>query len=189
MPRPTRDDEFAAFAQLHRASLLRFACLLTAGNQHQAEDLVQTALMKVYVAWPKVRRNAGELTYARRTVLNSHIDETRRPRWRRERSTSQLPDLPVYEGPNGIPGLDDGKFGPEGQQVRAALASLPSRMRAAVILRYWLDLSVEESARMLGCSPGTVKSQAAKGVAKLRDLLTEPSLSAATDQQAGRAGR
>lgn len=175
MPSPTRDDEFATFVRIHRTSLLRFAFLLTAGNWHQAEDLVQTALTKMYVSWPRLTRSHTHLPYARRTVLNSHIDETRRSWWRRERFTSELPEVPAQEGPEGITGLDEGRFGPDGQRVRAALAVLPTRMRAVVILRYWLDLSVEDSARMLGCTQGTIKSQAAKGTARLRDLLSEPS--------------
>jgi RNA polymerase sigma-70 factor (sigma-E family) len=189
MLRPTRDDEFATFVRIHRTSLLKFACLLTAGDDHQAEDLVQTALTKLYLAWPKVRRNDGELAYARRVLLNSHIDETRRPRWRRERSTADLPEVPAHEGPEGIVGLDEGEFGPDGQRVRAALAALPSRMRSVVVLRYWLDLSVEESARMLGCTQGTVKSQAAKGTAKLRDLLSVPSHPAVSGHEIGKVTR
>jgi RNA polymerase sigma-70 factor (sigma-E family) len=187
MPRPTRDDEFATFVRIHRTSLLRFACLLTAGDLHQAEDLVQIALTKVYVAWPRLNRSQVHLAYARRTVLNSHVDETRRPRWRRERTTSVLPEVPAYEGPDGITGLEDGAFGPDGPRVRAALAALPSRMRAVVVLRYWLDLSIEETARMLGCTQGTVKSQAAKGTAKLRDLLSAPPLATVPDHQIGRS--
>jgi RNA polymerase sigma-70 factor (sigma-E family) len=184
MPRPNRDDEFATFVRLHRTSLLRFACLLTAGDQHQAEDLVQTALTKVYLAWPKLRRDDSGLAYARRTLLNSHIDETRRPWWRRERTTAELPEVVAYEGPEGIAGLDYGQFGTDGQRVRSALSALPNRMRAVVILRYWMDLSVEDCARMLGCTQGTIKSQAAKGTAKLRDLLTAPG-----HHQMGRATR
>lgn len=175
MPRPTRDDEFATFVRINRTSLLKFAGLLTAGDHHRAEDLVQTALSKLYVAWPKLDRPETILAYTRRTVLNSHIDESRRPWWRRERSTPDLPERPAHEGPDGITGLDDGRFGPIGQQVRAALAALPKQMRAVVVLRYWLDLSIDETARMLGCSQGTVKSQAAKGTAKLRLLLPAPS--------------
>ncbi|GLY19036.1 SigE family RNA polymerase sigma factor [Kineosporia rhizophila] len=189
MPRSNRDEEFATFVRTNRTSLLKFACLLTAGDGHQAEDLVQTALTKVYLAWPRLRRKDGELAYARRTLLNSHIDETRRPWWRRERSTPELPEVPAFEGPEGIAGLDEGRFGSDGQRVRDALAALPSRMRAVVILRYWLDLSVEESARILGCTQGTVKSQAAKGTAKLRDLLTVPPQAVAPAYQMGRTNR
>jgi RNA polymerase sigma-70 factor (sigma-E family) len=175
MPRPARDDEFTTFVRSHRTSLLKFASLLTAGDHHRAEDLVQTALAKVYVAWPKLDQPGTVLAYTRRTVLNSHIDEGRRPRWRKERSTPDLPDLPAHEGPDGITGLDEGRFGSLGQHVREALAALPKQMRAVVVLRYWLDLSIDETARMLGCSQGTVKSQAAKGTAKLRLLLPAPS--------------
>jgi RNA polymerase sigma-70 factor (sigma-E family) len=161
MPRPTRDDEFSIFVRSTRVPLLRFACLLTAGDQHQAEDLVQTALTKLYLAWPKVRRSGTEVAYARRTLVNAHIDETRRPRWRRERSTPDLPDRPAPEGSDGIDSLIDGFGAIDGERIRRALADLPKGMRTAIVLRYWLDLSVEETAGLMGCSAGTVKSQTA----------------------------
>jgi RNA polymerase sigma-70 factor (sigma-E family) len=176
MPRTTRDQEFSTFVRAHRAELLRSACLLTAGDTHLAEDLVQTALAKVYVAWPKVSRTGTAVPYVRRIIINAHIDETRRPRWRRERSVPELPDRPdlTLSGP-----WSDGA---DGEAVRAALASLPPRMRAVIVLRYWFDLSVEESADLLGCSEGTVKSQSAKASAHLRAALSasairSPSLS------------
>jgi RNA polymerase sigma-70 factor (sigma-E family) len=170
MHRSTRDTEFSAFVQVHRAEFLRAARLLTAGDVHLAEDLVQTALAKVYVAWPRLR--SSKVAYVHRSVINAHIDETRRPRWRRERPVSELPE-PRSEGyapeSGGRFALDAG-----GDAVRAALGVLPPRMRAAIVLRHWLDLSVEQSADLLGCSPGTVKSQTAKAVAQLRELLSDP---------------
>lgn len=172
MPRSSRDAEFSAFVRSHRAELLRSACLLTAGDTHLAEDHVQTALARLYVAWPKVYRTGSAVPYVRRIIINAHIDETRRPRWRRERSVSdlsELPDLPDLTDPgpwfNGAEGADGGA-------VREALAALPPRMRAAVVLRHWLDLSVEESADLLGCSAGTVKSQTAKALLQLRRTLS-----------------
>jgi RNA polymerase sigma-70 factor (sigma-E family) len=168
MTRSTRDAEFSAFVRAHRAELLRSACLLTAGDTHMAEDLVQTALARLYVAWPKVLRTGAAVAYVRRIIINAHIDETRRPRWRRERSVPEPPDLPDLRAAGA---WDDGTGGADGEAVRAALATLPPRMRAAIVLRHWFDLSVEESADLLGCSQGTVKSQTAKAVAQLRAAL------------------
>jgi RNA polymerase sigma-70 factor (sigma-E family) len=163
MPRPTRDEEFSAFVQTKRTGLVRSACLLTAGDTHSAEDLVQTALARLYVAWPKVRRSGTEAAYVWRIIVNAHIDEVRRPSRRREHHVPEPPETP---GPVTFP---DGLAGDE---VRAALAELPPGMRAAVVLRHWLDLSVEETADLLNCSAGTVKSQTAKATARLRDLLS-----------------
>jgi RNA polymerase sigma-70 factor (sigma-E family) len=168
-PRSGRDEEFSAFVAERRPELLRSACLLTAGDTHFAEDLVQTALARLYVAWPRVRRQGTQAAYAWRIIVNAHLDEVRRPRWRRERSVPELPETSAGDQPDGLPaGLD-------ADRVKAALAALPAGMRAAVVLRHWLDLSVEETASLLGCTPGTVKSQTAKGAARLRELLTQAS--------------
>ena len=160
MPRTARDTEFSTFVEGHRVELLRAARLLTAGDRHLAEDLVQTALVRLYTAWPRLRDNP--VAYAHRVIINAHIDVTRRPWWRRERSVSELPERP---GPLSS-GSDDVR-----EAIRAALASLPPRMRAVIVLRYWLDFSVKESADLLGCTQGTVKSQTARAVIKLREQL------------------
>jgi DNA-directed RNA polymerase specialized sigma24 family protein len=120
MPRPTRDEDFSAFVQTKRTGLVRSACLLTAGDTHLAEDLVQTALARLCVAWPKVRRSGTEAAYVWRIIVNAHIDEVRRARRRREH---HVPELPETAGPVTFP---DGLVGGE---VRAALAALPPRMR------------------------------------------------------------
>lgn len=156
----TRDEEFSAFVRDRRHELLRSACLLTAGDTHLAEDLVQTALARLYLAWPKVRRDGSMTAYTWRIIVNAHVDEKRRPRWRRERSMAEPPDMP-----------DDLPEIAGGDEVRNALAKLPAGMRAAVVLRYWADFSVADTARTLGCSEGTVKSQTAKGIARLRESL------------------
>ena len=143
MPRSSRDEEFSAFVQTRRTGLVRSACLLTAGDTHLAEDLVQTALTRLYLAWPKVRRAGTESAYVWRIIVNAHIDEVRRPGRRRERHLPELPEPPAP--PETFP---DGLGGGE---VRAALAALPPGMRAAVVLRHWLDLSVEETAELLNC--------------------------------------
>jgi RNA polymerase sigma-70 factor (sigma-E family) len=166
MPRSSRDEEFSAFVQTRRTGLVRSACLLTAGDTHLAEDLVQTAMARLYVAWPKVRRTGTESAYVWRIIVNAHIDEVRRPGRRRERHVAEVPEALEPVPPENFP---EGLMGGE---VRAALAALPPGMRAAVVLRHWLDLSVEETASLLNCSEGTVKSQTAKGAARLRELLT-----------------
>jgi RNA polymerase sigma-70 factor (sigma-E family) len=168
MLRTTRDEEFSAFVTAHRVGLLRFSCLLAAGDTQLAEDLVQTSLARLYVAWPRVRRTGAENAYARRIIVNAHTDEVRLSRRRRERSVADVPDdvpvVPAAPLPDGID--DDG--------IRAALAALPPRMRAAVVLRHWMDLSVTETAGLLRCSEGTVKSQTAKAITRLRELLSAP---------------
>jgi RNA polymerase sigma-70 factor (sigma-E family) len=165
MASSTRDEEFSAFVRTSRPELLRSARLLTSGDSHQAEDLVQTALARLYVAWPKVRRTGTQHAYTWRILVNAHIDEVRRPRWRREQTVASPPDLPDPAAPEAFAG------GVDGSAVRAALAALPPGMRAAAVLRYWADFSIEETAAILGCSEGTVKSQAAKAIAKLRESL------------------
>jgi RNA polymerase sigma-70 factor (sigma-E family) len=167
----SRDEEFSAFVRARRSELLRSACLLTAGDPHLAEDLVQTALAKLYVAWPRVRRDGRAGHYAWRILANAHIDEVRRPRWARERPVAAPPDWPDPADPPGGTALEAFPDGIDGTAVRAALAALPARMRAAVVLRHWADFSTQETARILGCTEGTVKSQTAKGLARLRDLL------------------
>jgi RNA polymerase sigma-70 factor (sigma-E family) len=165
MPQSVRDEEFSAFVRDRRFELLQGACLLTAGDTHFAEDLVQTALARLYVAWPRVRRAGTQGGYAWRIVVNAYIDEVRRPRWRRERYVAEPPDQPE-PAPAALFG-----DGIDGDVVRSALRALPPRMRAVIVLRHWMDLSVGETAGLLGCSEGTVKSQAAKASARLRDLL------------------
>jgi len=164
MIRTTRDGEFSAFVGASRVSLLRTACMLTAGDRFLAEDVVQTALARVYVAWPRIRESAEG--YARRAVISAFLDETRRPWWRRERATGDLPDDAVA---GDVFGDIDGQV--DGGAVRRALAELPPRMRAVIVLRHELDLSVEATAALLGCAKGTVKSMNSKALDRLRTAL------------------
>ena len=166
MPRSSRDEEFSGFVRARRVDLLRSACLLTAGDTHQAEDLVQTALARLYVAWPRIQRSGTQFAYVWRIIINAHIDETRKGIRRRERNMPDVPDVLAPLPP------DSFQLGLDGSDVRAALAELPAGMRAALVLRYWLDLSVSQTAELLNCSEGTVKSQTAKGAARLRELLS-----------------
>ena len=156
-----RDAEFSEYVAGRRAQLRRTAYLLC-GDSHRAEDLVQTTLMKVYVAWPRIRRDGSIEAYARRVMVNAHVDDTRRP-WRRERV--------------GVEGLDvEARVPPSAEDrdlLMAALADLPPRQRATVVLRHYWGLSVEETATDLGVSTGTVKSNTARGIDRLRHLLAE----------------
>lgn len=155
-----RDEEFRRYVTEERAALVRTATLLTAGDAHLAEDLVQTALVRLYGVWPSFRVTRSPAAYARRALVNALIDERRRP-WRRERALPEVPDQAVPTD------VED----PRVEQVHQALRALPERMRAAVVLRYVEDLSVLETAEALGCSQGTVKSQVSRALVKLREQL------------------
>ncbi|BEP16509.1 SigE family RNA polymerase sigma factor [Acidothermaceae bacterium B102] len=159
--RNAREDEFRAYVVDARARLVRTATLLTAGDRHLAEDLVQTTLTRLYLAWPRIRAADGPDGYARRTLVNALIDERRRPFRRRETTHAEVPDRALHTS-------DDD---PE-SALQAALADLPPGMRAAVVFRHVYDLSVSDTADALGCSEGNVKSQTARGLERLRTALT-----------------
>jgi RNA polymerase sigma-70 factor (sigma-E family) len=156
---PDRDREFRAYFEA-RAAVLRRTAYLLCGDWHRAEDLAQTALAKLYVAWPRLNRSGQVDAYARKIVVRAAIDDSRRWFRRTEAVMAAVPDI-AATGPRVDDVID----------VRRALAELPAGQRAAVILRYWEDLPIAETAELLGCSEGTVKSQAAKGLATLRRLL------------------
>ena len=166
MIRTTRDREFSDFVEVSRINLLRTACMLTAGDRFLAEDIVQTALARVYVGWPRIRKSASAEAYARRAVVTAFLDETRRPWWRREKVTDELPEAAVAVDAFGD---IDGQL--DGGAVRQALTDLPPRMRAVIVLRHELDLSIEETASALGCAKGTVKSMNSKALDRLRTAL------------------
>ncbi|QIG44837.1 SigE family RNA polymerase sigma factor [Nocardioides anomalus] len=153
-----RDAEFSAFVHARRTHLRRIAygCC---GDWHRADDLVQTALVKLYVAWPRVRRDGREEAYARRIIVRAGIDESRRP-WRREQ-----PGAPVEA--TAPAGLDVG----ERDELFTALQALPHMQRKSVLLRHWLGLSVAETAVELGIGEGTVKSHTSRGLAALQRVL------------------
>ncbi|HET6292001.1 MAG TPA: SigE family RNA polymerase sigma factor [Kribbella sp.] len=159
MARRTRDEEFSEYVVQRRTQLRRIAYLLC-GDVHKAEDLVQTALMKLYLAWPRVQRAGNVDAYARRILVNSGIDESRRP-WRREDPGLEGLDRTLAEGT----AIEDHTA------LMDALASLPLGQRQVVVLRHFLGMSVEETATDLQCSTGTVKSQSSRALARLNDLL------------------
>ncbi|TCC17498.1 SigE family RNA polymerase sigma factor [Kribbella speibonae] len=155
-----RDDEFSEYVELRRTHLRRIAYLVC-GDVHRAEDLVQTALMKLYVAWNRVQRSGNVDAYVRRILVNSGIDESRRP-WRRE-----SPGLDGLDPP-----ADSGLAAEDRRALMEALAELPAGQRRVVVLRYFLGLTIEETAADLDCSAGTVKSQSTRALSKLNELLT-----------------
>ncbi|GAB3267229.1 SigE family RNA polymerase sigma factor [Kineosporia babensis] len=161
----TRDEEFLTFVREHRTELVRTAVLLTAGDRDLAEDLVQTTLTQLYVRWDSFRQARNPGGYARRSLVNALIDEKRRP-WRREQATDELPEDTVLP-------FDQIDSSLRTEALYAALAELPPRQRAVLVLRYFHDLSVEETAETLSCSGGTVKSQAKRALDKLRARMTE----------------
>jgi RNA polymerase sigma-70 factor (sigma-E family) len=153
---PEHNPEFAAFVALRYGDLLRTAFLLT-GSHHAAEDLVQACLLKAMPRWGTI---AEPMTYLRRVMVNQRVSW-----WRRLRRELPHADPPDRAVPDGAGGAD------ERTVVLAALAGLPPRMRAVLVLRYWEDQSEAETADLLGCSTGTVKAQASRGLARLRTVL------------------
>ncbi|SQD99828.1 MULTISPECIES: SigE family RNA polymerase sigma factor [unclassified Parafrankia] len=161
-------DEFRAYFAARLPALLRLAYLLT-GDAAEAEDLAQTALARTFVAWRKVRVCDSPDAYVRRILVNAH---RRRFRGRRvvETLMPTVPDRLVGGSAGELAAVED-RAG-----LAAALAALPTRQRAVVVLRYCEDLSEARVAEILGCSVGTVKTHASRGLARLR---ADPSLGTA----------
>ncbi|GAB3816128.1 hypothetical protein GCM10028799_18250 [Kribbella italica] len=151
----TTADSFDAFVLARSGRLLRTAYLLTQDHA-LAEDLLQTALAKVWFAWSRIEGGDPE-PYVRKVLVNTYSTWWRR-RWNGEQPTDELPESAGPEGTGAAERTD----------LWRALQQLPRRQRAVVVLRYYEDLSEAETARILGCSVGTVKSQASKAFAKLR---------------------
>ncbi len=153
------EDDFREFVVARTPALLGTAYALT-GDRELAEDLLQTALLKTYRHWRNVRGSEHPDAYVRRVMANQRISW-----WRRRRvaeSDGPLPDRASPDRPTGVEDRDE---------LWRALRQLPPRTRAVVVLRYWEDLPEAEVAAMLGCSVGTVKSQASRGLHRLRAVL------------------
>lgn len=168
-----RDDEFADFVAARYRALLRTGLALT-GDLGHAEDLTQSALIKTYLAWGRLREVASAESYARRTLVRLALRERQR-RWHGEISADRLPE------PRATATVIAALTRPVDQDdlaidVRRALAALPAGQRAVLVLRYLDDQTEAETAHLLGISPGTVKSRASRGLASLRQaglLITE----------------
>jgi RNA polymerase sigma-70 factor (sigma-E family) len=157
VPEPRASPDFRDYVRTRRRALLRTAYLLS-GNLADAEDLVQSALAKTYFAWDRIEDHGALDGYVRRAIVNTHISLWRRRRLR-EFPMDELPDQAV----------DDHATTSDLQEtLRQAVDRLPERMRAAVMLRYYDDMTEAEVAEVLGVSLGTAKSTVARAVAKLR---------------------
>ena len=155
-----RDAEFADYMAARQPSLLRTAYLLS-GDRHTAEDLVQTALAKLYLSWDKVQQRESLDGYVRRILVNEHNSLWRRAWKRQETTVSQMPEQPA-EAPAG-----------RDADLWDFVQTLPRKQRAVVVLRYYEELSEAETAAVLGVSVGTVKSQASRALASLRSRAGE----------------
>jgi RNA polymerase sigma-70 factor (sigma-E family) len=145
-----------------RLDILRRTAYLLCRDWHTADDLVSVTITKLYRHWNRIGGDERLDGYVNKVLLRVWLDERRRP-WRREQPTEELPESPI---PVDLRVVDRA-------QVLDLLDSLPPRRRAAVVLRLYLDLSVEETAEILGCSTGTVKSQTARGLETLRVRAAE----------------
>jgi RNA polymerase sigma-70 factor (sigma-E family) len=147
--------EFAAAA----VPRLRWTAFLLCGDWHMAEDLAQTTLTKMFVHWRRIKRQDAVFSYASRTLVNTYI-ASRRGRKSGEIVTDAVPEQMLMPD------------SPETRMVvMSALATLAPRARAVVVLRFWADMSVQQVAEALGCSEGTVKSQTARALDKMRPIL------------------
>jgi RNA polymerase sigma-70 factor (sigma-E family) len=154
---------FAEFA-LARAQALHRAAYLMVGDEQLAQDLVQEALTKTYVAWPRLRDPRNAEAYCRKAITTTAITWFRRKGWNNERPTEYLPpDTRGIAGPEASVADRDA--------VWQALRDLPPRQRAALVLRFYEDLTEVQTAAAMGCAVGTVKSQVSAGLAKLRERL------------------
>ncbi|NXY97165.1 SigE family RNA polymerase sigma factor [Streptomyces sp. BR123] len=161
------DEEFQGFMTSRWPRLMRTAYLLT-GEQYAAEDLVQASMEKVYASWRRVRQAEDPDAYVRRVVTNTHARRFRRRL--REDLAPPGGDGPVRELADRAEQGDRMAQADERAALMRGLAQLPLRQRQAVVLRYWEDLSETQAAEAMGCSVGAVKSNAAKGIAKLRAI-------------------
>jgi RNA polymerase sigma-70 factor (sigma-E family) len=153
------ETEFREYVAGRWTWLVQAAVLLT-GDPWHAEDLAQTALVRVFASWSRVRAADDMDAYTMRILINQNKN-----RFRRRRVVEDLTAVPPESGRGGG---DPASRLEQRDGLLAALASLPKRQREVVVLRYWEDYSEAQTARILGCSVGTVKSQASKALAKLR---------------------
>jgi len=156
------DADFSDFVHARSVSLMRLAWLL-APDRAAADDLLQSALLRAYRRWHRIERDPE--AYVRRALVTVAIDERRRP-WRRETSVPSVPKR--ADSADQTVAVDDAEL------LRRALMSLPAGQRAAVVLRHREGLSAAQAAQLLGCSEGAARSQASRGLDKLRVSLQQP---------------
>jgi len=156
-------QDFATYLEARSGVLFRTAVAIT-GHRQEAEDLLQSALVRALRHWPRIQSGDPD-AYLRRTMYRLHISWWRRPMHRRELPSAQVPDHP---GGRDEPGRVD-----TGLALKAALRQVAPRSRAVLVLRFFEDLPDEEIAEMLGCRPSTVRSQIARALARLRVLCPD----------------
>ena len=156
-----QDAEFREFMHARWPAMVRLAYGLT-GDQGYAEDVAQAAFARAYASWPRVRRSGDPDAYVRQIVINEN-----RNRFRKHRVAEQLTDSVLID----VPWTDATHESDERSALIAALQRLGPRQRAVIVLRYWLDLTEQETAAALNCSVGTVKSQASRALATLRESI------------------
>ncbi|MFE3270798.1 MULTISPECIES: SigE family RNA polymerase sigma factor [unclassified Streptomyces] len=154
-------EGFDDFVAARWSALIHLARLLSGGDRHRAEDLLQESLVKLWFVWPRIADEAPE-AYVRKVLARAAARSARR-RWWGERPVERLPDLPQTG--------DESATVVERSRLETALAQLPPRQRAAVVLRYYQDLPEKQVAEALGCPLGTARSHASRGVARLRQIL------------------
>jgi RNA polymerase sigma-70 factor (sigma-E family) len=159
-----RDEDYTAYVSA-RLQWLRKVAYLLCQDLDRADDLVQTTITKLYVQWKRVSVVENLDGYTRTVLVRVFLAEQRTAWWKRVTL--------VHSAPETITPATDPDLGID---LRAALAALPPRQRAAVVLRFYCDLSVEHTAKALNCSPGTVKSQTSRGLAFLRSELAPTTL-------------
>ena len=152
-------EDFRSYVAARSPALLRTAYMLS-GNRADAEDLLQTALAKTYLAWDRIREREAVDGYVRRVMVNTQTS------WWRRRKVDEYPTEQLPERPTGRDRTDDLDLH---DALWTALSGLPKRQRAMVVLRYYEDLSEAETAQVMGVSVGTVKSTTSRALAKLRD--------------------
>lgn len=161
--RRTDEEVFADFVAARGAALHRTAYLLV-GERGLAHDLVQEALTKTWAGWRRIREPHKAEAYARRAITTTAISWYRRRSWQGERPAEVLPERSHAGHADAVA---------ESDRLARALAQLPPRQRAAIVCRFYDDLSEAQTARAMGCAPGTVKSQVSAGLTKLRTLVPE----------------
>jgi RNA polymerase sigma-70 factor (sigma-E family) len=155
------DEAYLAYVNGRIPALRRMAFLLS-GDEHQADDLVQETITKLYARWPRISAVENVDAYVHTMMVRNFLDEKRRGWWR-----VLLGSPPDRAAP--VAGAAEDRA-----VLRAALAKVPPRQQAVLVLRFLCDLAVSEVAEILGCSEGTVKSQTSHGLNALRKILGEP---------------
>jgi len=163
--RTAEEEQFSAYfsARFHQARRLAY---LLCGDWHRADDLAQLAFVRVASSWHRIRDHNALDAYLRTCLMRSFLTEQRRAWRRRETVTADLPEVST--------GDDSAEAVANRVAVMRALAQVPPRQRAVLVCRYYDGLDVAATARVLGCTVGTVKSQSARGLAALRVALGGP---------------